>query len=100
MAHRGARMSAFGPWSRWLLVAVLMLGVETARATDFTDIVDGPLYTEGDDQIVQLPPVLPLLDDRCVVSILNRTTQVGSNGSWIIDNVPSNFGLVRARATC
>ena len=40
------------------------------------------------------------LDETCTVSILNRTAQVNRDGSWRIDNVPANFGPVRARATC
>ena len=40
------------------------------------------------------------LDENCVVSILNRTARVRADGSWRIDNVPANFGLVRARFTC
>jgi hypothetical protein len=40
------------------------------------------------------------LDETCTVSILNRTAQVSHDGSWRIDNVPANFGPVRARATC
>jgi len=34
------------------------------------------------------------------VSILNRNVQVAADGSWYLPNVPSNFGPVRARATC
>jgi len=41
-----------------------------------------------------------LLDENCTISILNRTAQVQPDGSWRIDNVPANFGAVRARATC
>src|SRR3954453_7392788 len=40
------------------------------------------------------------LNEHCTVSILNRTAQAQPDGSWRIDNVPANFGLVRARATC
>jgi hypothetical protein len=40
------------------------------------------------------------LDERCVVSILNRTARVSSSGAWVIPNVPANLGRVRARATC
>ncbi len=40
------------------------------------------------------------LDENCVVSILNRTAQVQSDGSFILPNVPSNVGQVRARVTC
>ncbi|MDP9191860.1 MAG: Ig-like domain-containing protein [Acidobacteriota bacterium] len=35
-----------------------------------------------------------------MVSILNRTAQVGPDGDWIVRNVPSNIGAVRARVTC
>src|SRR3954469_8119573 len=40
------------------------------------------------------------LNENCVVAVLNRTVQVNADGSWILPNVPANFGLVRARATC
>ena len=40
------------------------------------------------------------LDDNCTVSVLNRNVRVHSDGSWVLPNVPANFGLVRARATC
>ncbi len=45
-------------------------------------------------------PAQAQLDENCVISILNRTAQVQPDGSWRIDNVPANFGAVRARATC
>lgn len=41
-----------------------------------------------------------LLNENCVISILNRVTQVNPDGTWVIPNVPTNFGQVRARATC
>src|SRR5437899_11211026 len=34
------------------------------------------------------------------VSALNRTARVKSDGSWVVPNIPANFGQVRARATC
>ena len=40
------------------------------------------------------------LDEHCTISILNRTAQVSSDGSWEVRGVPSNLGPVRARATC
>lgn len=40
------------------------------------------------------------LDQNCVVSVLNRTVQVGADGSWQLPNIPAGFGPVRARATC
>jgi hypothetical protein len=40
------------------------------------------------------------LDQNCIVSVLNRNTRVRPDGSWVLPNIPANFGLVRARATC
>lgn len=40
------------------------------------------------------------LDDKCTVSVLNRTVRVNPDGSWVLPNVPANFGQVKARATC
>src|SRR2546425_3944558 len=39
------------------------------------------------------------LDQNCVVSVLNRTVQVNADGTWVLPNIPANFGPVRARAT-
>jgi hypothetical protein len=49
---------------------------------------------------VQVGPPPMVLDATCVVSVLNRTTQVSANGTWILPSVPANFGPVSARATC
>ena len=51
-----------------------------------------PLLVFGQDQ--------GQLNQNCVVSIFNRNVQVAADGSWYLPNVPSNFGPVRARATC
>ena len=48
---------------------------------------------------VVIPPP-PAFDQRCVVAVLNRVAQVGPDGTWALQNVPTNFGPVRARATC
>ena len=40
------------------------------------------------------------LNEHCIVSVLNRNVQVNPDGSWVLPNVPANFGPVRARATC
>src|SRR5262249_1176022 len=40
------------------------------------------------------------LNEHCTISILNRTTQVRADGTWVLPNVPTNFGPLRARATC
>ena len=41
-----------------------------------------------------------VLDENCVISILNRTIQVNADGGWSLPNVPSFMGQIRARATC
>jgi hypothetical protein len=40
------------------------------------------------------------LNENCIISILNRNVAVRPDGSWVLPNVPANFGQVRARATC
>src|SRR5215510_15160161 len=40
------------------------------------------------------------LNEDCTVSVLNRTVRVNPDGSWVLPNVPANFGKVKARATC
>ena len=40
------------------------------------------------------------LNENCTVSVLNRNVRVNPDGSWVLPNVPANFGFVRARATC
>jgi hypothetical protein len=46
------------------------------------------------------PDLSAQLNQNCVVSVLNRTVQVRADGTWVIPNIPANFGRVRARATC
>ncbi|HEX3743971.1 MAG TPA: Ig-like domain-containing protein [Bryobacteraceae bacterium] len=43
---------------------------------------------------------LAQLNQNCTVSVLNRTVQVNADGTWVLPNVPANFGQVKARATC
>src|SRR5260370_30133021 len=40
------------------------------------------------------------LNQNCVVNVLNRNVQVNADGTWVLPNIPANFGPVRARATC
>lgn len=40
------------------------------------------------------------LDENCTVSVLNRTVRVNPDGTWVLPNIPANFGQVKARATC
>ena len=61
----------------------------------------------GASLIAVLAGVLPVqaqppaaLDENCIVSVLNRNTRVRPDGSWVLPNIPANFGRVRARATC
>src|SRR5438128_2576584 len=44
--------------------------------------------------------VLAQLNQNCIVSVLNRNIQVNADGSWVLPNIPANFGQVKARATC
>ncbi len=46
------------------------------------------------------PAVSAQLNQNCVVSVLNRNVQVNADGTWVLPNIPANFGRVRARATC
>ena len=46
------------------------------------------------------PALQGQLDDRCTVSILNRTVTVRPDGTWQIDNVPATGGRLRVRANC
>jgi hypothetical protein len=49
---------------------------------------------------VAVPPASGQLNENCVVSVLNRNVQVNPDGTWVLPNIPANFGQVRARATC
>ena len=40
------------------------------------------------------------LNQNCTVTVLNRTVSVNPDGSWVLPNIPANFGQVKARATC
>ncbi len=40
------------------------------------------------------------LNENCVVSVLNRNVQAKADGTWVLPNIPANFGSLRARATC
>jgi parallel beta-helix repeat protein len=47
-----------------------------------------------------VPSAQGQLNENCTVSVLNRNVRVNPDGSWVLPNVPANFGQVRARATC
>jgi protocatechuate 3,4-dioxygenase beta subunit len=46
------------------------------------------------------PATAAELNDKCIVSVLNRTAYVQADGSWVLPNTPANIGRVRVRATC
>lgn len=41
-----------------------------------------------------------VLDESCIVNVLNRTVPVRPDGGWSMPNIPSFMGQVRARVTC
>jgi hypothetical protein len=43
---------------------------------------------------------LAQLNQNCTISVLNRTVTVNPDGTWVLPNIPANFGQVKARATC
>jgi hypothetical protein len=38
--------------------------------------------------------------EDCIVAVLNQTAHVQPNGTWLLPNVPTNMGPVRARLNC
>jgi hypothetical protein len=50
--------------------------------------------------LLQALPAIAQLNENCVVSVLNRNVSVSPDGTWVLPNIPANFGQVRARATC
>ncbi len=82
------------------------LGTDLRKAdTDGDFAPDGLEVAAGTDPLVSdaPPPPTPTpsdLDDSCVISVLNRSARVEANGTWVLPNVPSTSGSVRARATC
>src|SRR5713226_7405609 len=43
---------------------------------------------------------LAQFNENCTVSVLNRNVRLNPDGSWVLPNIPANFGAVRARVTC
>lgn len=80
-----------------LLMLFAMQGVARADVP-----IGGPYLSDiaPPTGIVNVPPPPPPFNENCVVSILNRVAQVRPDGTWTIPNVPTNFGQIRARATC
>ncbi len=62
--------------------------------------INSVLFWAAASVTFMIAPATAQLNQNCVVAVLNRTVQANADGSWILPNVPANFGLVRARATC
>jgi len=65
-----------------LAMGMLVLSSAAARAQDGT------------------VPTPQQLNENCTVSVLNRNVQANPDGTWVLPNVPANFGAIRARVTC
>jgi hypothetical protein len=78
-------------------LAAIVFAIASPSAAQFRE---GPTGSRPPNEIIPVPPPPPTLNEHCVVSVLNRTAQVRPDGRWLIPNVPTNFGQVRARATC
>ncbi|MEE9297086.1 MAG: Ig-like domain-containing protein [Phycisphaerae bacterium] len=59
---------------------------------------DGEEVNGGSDPLV--PDVFGGLDETCTASVLNRTVRVNPDGTFSLQNVPTNQGLVRVRVVC
>lgn len=82
-----------------ILIAALALWLVPMSLAAQT-LVDQVELIPDDVTFDAIPSAPPALDERCVVTILNRTAQVLPDGMVLVQNVPANFGPVRARATC
>lgn len=76
-----------------LSVGIVALGLFMTGGDDGTTIGTSPAHARVSGQT-------PVLNENCVISILNRAVRVNADGSWQIDNIPTNRGRVRARVTC
>jgi hypothetical protein len=83
---------------RWIYVSTALLVACLLQLPSAMGQEGTGTFASGD--ISPLPPAPSRLDATCVVAVLNRTTQVNHDGTWILPTVPANFGPVRARATC
>ena len=78
---------------------------EFGHGTDPNDPnTDGDALTDGDEVINGSDPLVPDvfggLDETCTASILNRTVRVNPDGTFSLQNVPTNQGLARVRVVC
>ena len=60
----------------------LALGQATANSTGYEPTLPGP------GPVITLSSVAQPLDETCVVAVLNRTTQVNHDGTWILAHHP------------
>ncbi|MCH9662063.1 MAG: Ig-like domain-containing protein, partial [Gammaproteobacteria bacterium] len=65
--------------------------------TDGDGVTDGKEVENGTDPLLQ---PIPVLNEDCIATILNRTTQVNPNGTFALTNVPVPLGAFRIRVVC
>ncbi|HEV7732271.1 MAG TPA: FG-GAP-like repeat-containing protein [Candidatus Binatia bacterium] len=82
------------------IVSFVLTALLTATAVHAQGVGDDVERVPDGTVFEPAPAAAVRLDERCVVSILNRTAKVRADGTFVIGNVPSNFGPVRAHATC
>src|SRR5579884_3952475 len=71
-----------------------------APAAEEGHMVRSRTYISAALAVALCPGLLGQLNQNCIVSVLNRNVQVNPDGTWVLPNVPANFGKVKARATC
>ena len=72
--------------------------------TDGDSVPDGLELAMGTDPLdpdsPPVPPGPPMLDENCIASILNRSTQVSPDGTFVLPDVPVEPGFFRLRVIC
>ncbi|TWI69732.1 hypothetical protein IP91_00805 [Pseudoduganella lurida] len=63
-------------------------------------LLAGAILLSGAAGSAGAAPAAAGLNENCVVSVLNRNVQAKADGTWVLPNLPANFGRIRARATC
>ncbi len=84
---------------RILLLAVAQLTLWSALSAD-AQMLDQNSVAPPGSVFPAVPTPDPYLGSHCVISLLNRTVRVREDGTFELQNIPSNFGPVRARAVC
>lgn len=83
---------------QWILAASGIFALSLLHTSSSLGQEGTGTFPAGD--LSPLPPVPVLLDENCVVAVLNRTTHANHDGTWFLPSVPANLGPIQARATC